>query len=166
MRKRSWIIALFIVFGCCQELLAQCPELNGFIPPRYEPEKEEPAFRVDSLEGNALYSVIPTHDDMGRANDLCVALYSEKEGYLIASTRTGLKGEFSFQGQTPGRYRMIAVSKAMIELNIIVELKEKLEKELEKQQRLLLHMRLKSSQGRKSFASLISVKEYQEREKL
>lgn len=167
MRKKSWLIVLFVIFSCCPKLLAQCPELNGFIPPKYQQEKEEQIFRVDSLEGNALYSVIPTHNDMGRANDLCVALYSEKHGDLIASARTGIKGDFSFQGQAPGRYRLIAVSKTMAELIIMVELKEKPEREPERQQqRLLLHMRLKSSQGRKSYASLISVKDYQQREKL
>jgi hypothetical protein len=164
MRGINWLIVLLIGFICCQELCAQCPELGFSRPRESEAVKQEHPFLVDSLEGNALYSVVESSNDMGRATDLCIALYCEKEGYLIALTRTGGNGEFAFYVQAPGRYRMIAGSKAMTELNILVELKDKPEIEPEKQQRLLLHMRLKNSR-RRSYASVISEKEYQEREK-
>lgn len=166
MKAKGSLIALLIVLIWCQPIQAQCPELNGFRPAQPGQGEKKPILLVDSLEGNALYSLVPSYEDSGRAKDLCVALFTEKEGDLIASSRTNLKGEFSFQGQVPGRYRLIALSKAMGELNILVELKENPAKEQSQQQRLLLHMRLKNSSSGKSYATLLSVKEYQEREKL
>jgi hypothetical protein len=163
-RKINWQAVLLLGFVSWQELRAQCPEIKYSKLEESLVSKEEQVFKVDSLEGNALYSMVQG-SDMGRASDLCIALFAEKEGYQIALTRTGIKGEFAFYGQMPGQYRLIATSKAMTQLNILVELKEKPEADPEKQQRLLLHMRLKNNRGR-SYASLISAKEYREREKL
>jgi hypothetical protein len=63
-----------------------------------------------------------------------------------------------------GRYRLIAAAEAFKELNVLVELKQAQDTDPEKRSRLLLHMRMKEGRQR-SFARLLSVKEYQNREK-
>jgi hypothetical protein len=63
-----------------------------------------------------------------------------------------------------GRYWLIASSKAFKDLNVLIELKQTPDTDLEKRNRILLHMRLKSL-GSLTYATLLSMKEYQDRER-
>jgi hypothetical protein len=143
-----------------QAVFAQCPEIKF-----YKPVEERPVLLVDSVEGVALYALIEGPPDTGRASDLCIALFTE-DGRYVATTRTDTKGRFSFASVTVpmGRYRLIATSKAFKDLNIPIELKQTQEADLEKRNRMLLHMRMKSSRSRE-YVTLLSAKEYNEREK-
>src|SRR5262245_52084424 len=130
-----------------------------------EPKEERAALPVDGVEGNALFSLFDGVGDSGRAGDMCIALFTE-EGRFVASTTTNRKGEFSFSGMLlpVGRYRLIASSKAFKDLNVLIELKQPTDPDPEKRNRILLHMKLKSHRS-STYATLVSVKEYQDRER-
>jgi hypothetical protein len=139
---------------------AQCSE-TVYI----KPNEERAALLVDSIEGNALFSLVEGPGDHGTASDLCIALFTE-EGLFVAKTTTSLKGEFSFSGVLlpVGRYRLIASSKAFKDLYVLIELKQTPDTDPEKRNRIHLHMRLKSLRS-PTYATLSSAKEYQDRER-
>ena len=140
--------------------LAQCSETVY-----NKPNEEREALLIDSIEGNALFSLVEGPGDHGKVIDLCIALFTE-EGRFVAKTTTNRKGEFSFAGVLlpVGRYRLIASSKAFKDLNVLIELKESPDTDPEKRNKILLHMRLKSLHS-PTYATLSSVKEYRDREK-
>src|SRR5215510_4340752 len=142
------------------QAFAQCSEMVYS-----KPTEERAALLIDSIEGNALFSLVEGSGDHGRVSDLCIALFTE-EGRFVAKTTTNPKGEFSFSGVLPpiGRYRLIASSKAFKDLNVLIELKQTPDTDAEKRNRILLHMRLKSLRS-PTYATLLSVKEYQDRER-
>ena len=159
LAMKSLLLALAIACWAAQAF-AQCSEVVY-----KEPKEERAALPVDSVEGNALFSLFDGAGDSGRASDMCIALFTE-EGRFVANTTTNRKGEFSFSGVVlpVGRYRLIASSKAFKDLNILIELKEAPDTDPEKRNRILLHMRLKSHRS-PTYVTLISVKEYQDRER-
>ena len=77
-----------------------------------------------------------------------------------------IQGEFLFSGVLLpiGRSRLIASSKAFKDLNVLIELKQTPDTDPEKRNRILLHMRLKSL-GSPTYATLLSVKVYKDRER-
>jgi len=159
LAMKSLLLALAIACWATQAF-AQCSEVVY-----KEPKEERAALPVDSVEGNALFSLFDGAGDSGRASDMCIALFTE-EGRFVAKTTTNPKGEFSFSGVLPpiGRYRLIASSKAFKDLNVLIELKQTPDTDPEKRNRILLHMRLKSLRS-PTYATLLSVKEYQDRER-
>jgi len=130
-----------------------------------KPNEERAALLVDSVEGNALFSLVEGPGDHGKVSDLCTALFTE-EGRFVAKTTTNLKGEFSFSGVLlpVGRYWLIASSKAFKDIEVLIELKQTPDTDPEKRNRIQLHMRLKSLRS-PTYATLSSVKEYRDREK-
>jgi hypothetical protein len=159
LAMKSLSLALAIAF-CATQGFAQCSEVVY-----KEPKEERAALLADSIEGNALFSMVDGPGDSGRASDMCIALFTE-EGRFVANTTTNRKGEFSFPGVLlpVGRYRLIASSKAFKDLNILIELKQMPDTDPEKRNRILLHMKLKSHRS-STYATLISVKECQDRER-
>jgi len=153
---KSLLLALAIACWATQAF-AQCSEVVY-----KEPKEERAALLVDR---NALFSMVDGPGDSGRASDMCIALFTE-EGRFVANTTTNRKGGFSFSGVALpfGRYRLIASSKAFKDLNVLIELKQTPDTDPEKRNRILLHMRLKSL-GSPTYATLLSVKEYQDRER-
>src|SRR5262249_14129637 len=137
---KSLLLALFIACWA-RQAFAQCSEMVYKEPK----EEERAALPVESVEGNALFSVFDGPGDSGRASDMCIALFTE-DGRFAANTTTNRKGEFSFSGTALplGRYRLIASSKAFKDLNVLIEVIQTSDTNPEKRNRILLHMKMKS----------------------
>src|SRR5499433_2041070 len=110
---KSLLLALAIACWVTQAF-AQCSDVAY-----NKPDEERAALLVDSIEGNALFSLVEGPGDHGKVIDLCIALFTE-EGRFVAKTTTNLKGEFSFSGVLlpVGRYWLIASSKAFKDLEV------------------------------------------------
>jgi hypothetical protein len=154
------LLSALAIACLASQAFAQCSEVVY-----NEPKEERAALLVDNIEGNALFSLLDGPGDTGRASDMCIALFTE-EGRFVAQTTTNPKGEFSFSGVLipVGRYRLIGSSKAFKDLNVLIELKQTPDTDPERRNRILLHMKLKSHRS-PTYATLLSVKEYQDRER-
>lgn len=112
-------------------------------------------YRLDRIEGQAVYGEVSQKGELFAASGLCVSLFNRRSKRLVANVMTESGGQFQFTNVAPGGYVLIVSISELHELVVPVELtKGRLAKAFERRH-LLLHLRAKEDQ-RKSFVTAIA----------
>jgi hypothetical protein len=97
------------------------------------------SFRLNRIEGQAVYASPSQKWELGSGNGVCVTFFNRKNRELVATVTTDDKGQFEFINIAPGDYVLIAfagdLQKISLPLQVIPAAKAK------KPARLLLHLR-------------------------
>ena len=120
-----------------------------------EPNSNANHYRLDRIEGQAVYGAASEKGEFVSASGLCVALFGKKDKRLVASLVTDNNGQFQFKSVAPGDYVLIASVSALHEIIIPVELVNSAVGRPVKPRRLLLRMRSKEDR-RKSLVTLVT----------
>lgn len=112
-------------------------------------------YRLDHIEGQAVFGDVSEKGEFASASGLCVALFSEKNKRLVATVTTDDRGQFKFMNVASGGYLFIASLGVLHEVVALVQLDNSPARKAAKPQRLLLHMRSKEDR-RKSFITLVT----------
>jgi hypothetical protein len=111
-------------------------------------------YRLDRIEGQAVYGAVSEKGELQSASGLCVALFNRKNKRFVADVRTESGGQFQFPNVVPGEYVLILSIGALHEIIVPVELtNSRLAKGNRRQ--LLLHLRDKEDR-RNSFVTAIT----------
>ena len=116
------------------------------------PEVSVPTYRLDRIEGQAVYASPSQKWELGPANGVCVTLLKRNSGELTASVKTQGEGKFEFVNIEPGEYVLIAFAGELEKINIPIRLTPVGKA---KPQRLLLHLRDKADK-RKSYVTPVT----------
>lgn len=111
------------------------------------------SYRLNRVEGQAVYASTTAKWELGPGNGLCVTLFNRKNGELVASVTTDVKGLFEFANIAPGEYVLISVAGDLQQVNIPIQIVSA--GKTSKHQRLLLHLREKGD-NRKSYVTRVT----------
>jgi uncharacterized protein DUF6624 len=155
MRKRTLVIvilSLAAVLLCRTDLFAQPPQ-SKCAQIRYSPSDVSlQNYRLDRIEGQAVYASPSQKWELGSANGVCVTLLNRKNGFA-ANITTDDKGQFEFSNIAPQEYVLMAFAGDLQQLTIHIQL-TRAGKAI-KPQRLLLHLREKEDQ-RKTYVTAVT----------
>ena len=144
------IVTLWQKSSFAQQTQASCPEIKYS-----ERTTEAYLYRLDRIEGQAVYGSVSEKGEFMSASGVCVALFNTKDKQLIASVTTDNRGQFQFASVAPGRYMLIAFQSALHEIIIPVQVVDIAARKAVKRWQLLLHMRSKEDR-RTSFVTPIT----------
>jgi uncharacterized protein DUF6624 len=117
------------------------------------PDVSVRSYRLDRIEGQAVYAP-PLHKwDAGPGGGVCMSLFNRKSKALVASVATDDKGQFEFVNIAPGEYRLIAFAGDLQTISIPIQLGPA--GNAHKSERLLLHLREKHDK-RKSYVTPVT----------
>jgi hypothetical protein len=111
--------------------------------------------RLDRIEGQAVFGAVSEKGEFATAGGLCVALFGERDGRLVAVAATDGGGQFRFTNVAPGAYVLVASMEPLHAAVVPVRLGGGAPGKSFKPRRLLLHMRAKEDR-RKSFVTLVA----------
>jgi hypothetical protein len=151
-----FVISALVTIAHGQErAFAQQPK-DGCSQIKYsEPRNNTNRYRLDRIEGQAVYGAASEKGEFFSASGLCVALFSKRGKQLVATVATDNQGQFQFTSVAPGDYVLIASLSALHEIIIPFELINIAAARPVKPRRLLLRMRSKEDR-RKSFVTLVT----------
>jgi len=150
--SKSILIFIFAALFLCQtHLFAQQSKCSQI---KYSPsDVNSQSYRLDRIEGQAVYASPSQKWELGSANNVCVTLFNRKSGALAGSVTTNGQGQFEFPNLEAGTYVLIAFAGELQKLTIPIQLIP-LGSAI-KPQRLLLHLRDQEDK-RKSYVSLVT----------
>jgi len=111
------------------------------------------SYRLDRIEGQAVYASPSQKWELGSGNGVCVTLFNRKNGEFVASVKTDGKGQFEFSNIARGEYVLIAFAGDLQKINIPIQLIPA--GTGGKPPRLLLHLREKED-TRKSYGAPVT----------
>jgi len=155
MRKNTLAVILFVltsVLFCEGNVFAQQPQSKCFQISYSAPSPNLKSYRANRLEGQAVYASTTAKWELGPGNDLCVTLFSRKDGDLVAFVTTDNKGQFKFANIKPGDYALISVADELRQINVPLQI---VSAGKVKPLRLLLHLR-ESGDNRKSYVTQVT----------
>ena len=151
----SIVSVVFIVAFSASGAVAQQPEskcsqvkYSGRMTSAYP-------YRLQGIEGQAVYGEVSDKGELNSASELCVALFNKKDKRLVAGVTTERGGQFEFANVAPGKYVLIVSVSALHEIIIPVEVAESPRAKAFKRWGLLLHLRSRDDR-KKSFATPIT----------
>ncbi len=118
-----------------------------------QPDASLQSYRLDRVEGQAVFAAPSQKWEVGSVNGLCVALFNRKNGELVAGVKTDDRGQFEFINIARGEYVLIAFAGDSLRVSIPVRLTPA--GKADKPRRLLLHLREKEDE-RKSYVTLVT----------
>jgi hypothetical protein len=152
---RAFIISALVVMAFAQESAsAQTPQ-GGCSQIKYSGPRAAARYRLDRIEGQAVYGAASEKGEFDTAVGVCVALFRRNDRRLIAALATDDHGQFQFTGVAPGEYMLVASLSALHEIAVPVRLVDGASGEAFKRWRLLLRMRSKEDR-RKSFVTPVT----------
>lgn len=158
MRKTLCLaaIATLAALSCASGVTAQ-PQSGKCSSVKYsKPETGAVRYRLNRIEGQAVLALVAQKWEAQSVGGLCVALFDEQRGKLVASVTTNQKGQFAFANIPPGKYTLIAfLDEDELQRVVIPVQLYKDSRSAGKPQRLLLHMRLRED-SRASFATPVA----------
>ena len=110
------------------------------------------SYRTNRVEGQAVYASPTAKWELGPGNNLCVTLFSRKNGDLVASVTTDGRGQFEFANIPPGECVLISVAGDLQQINVPIQISAA---KVNNPQRLLLHLR-ENSDNRKNYVSQVT----------
>ena len=156
MRKSNLAILIFSVCAlslCDMDLFAQQPEAKCAQIKYSATDISSESYRLDRIEGQAVYASPSQKWERGSANGVCAILFNRKNGELAASRTTEENGQFEFPNIAPGEYVLIAFAGSLQKLTIPIQITPA--QNVSKPQRLLLHLRDQEDQ-RKSYVTPVT----------
>ena len=153
MPKNTLAVIIFVLTALLsreENVFAQqqskCSQISYSVP-----SPNSKSYRTNHLEGQAVYASTTAKWELGPGNDLCVTLFSRKNGVLVASVTTDRKGQFEFANIAPGEYVLISVAGDLQQINVPIQIISGKARPL----RLLLHFREKDD-NRKSHITKVT----------
>ena len=116
------VVSLFVIVTPWQKgAFAQQPQ--GSCPQIKYSERMTDAYlyRIDRIEGQAVYGSVSEKGEFATASGLCLALFNRKDKQLIATVATDNRGQFQFASVVPGEYVLIASLSALQEIIVPVQ---------------------------------------------
>ena len=156
MRKNNPIIIIFALAAIlhlrtdasAQQPQSKCSQIS-YSPPQINLK----SYRLNRIEGQAVYASPSQKWELGSGNGLCVTLFDRKKSRLVANVTTDGKGLFEFVGIAPGEYVLIAVAGDLQRIVIPIQLVPS--GKANRPQRLLLHLREKEDK-RESYVTPVT----------
>ena len=156
MQKNKLVIIIFTLTALirwhldvsAQQPQGKCSQINYSTP-----QINLNSYRLNRIEGQAVYASPSQKWELGSGNGVCVTLFNRKNGELVATVTTDGKGQFEFVNIAPGEYVLIAVIGDLQKIIIPVRLIPA--GTANKPQRLLLHLREKEDK-RKSYVTPVT----------
>jgi hypothetical protein len=111
-------------------------------------------YRLNGIEGQAVYGDASQKGELESAAEVCVALFDRKSRRLVSNVTTESGGQFKFANVAPGKYMLIVSVSALHKINIPVEVAGNSQAQGFKRWGLLLHLRAKEDR-KKSFVTPI-----------
>jgi len=155
MQKNFWITITVVIshivflsyYAYAQQSNEKCRQI-----PYSSPRKGRIPYRVDRIEGQALYSFVSQKEEI-LAGGICLVLFNEKDKKPIAVTTTNDTGQFELTEVVPGTYTLIASveNDDLKKIVLPIRLDDSKAKE---PQGFLLHLRSKED-SRNSYVSII-----------
>lgn len=155
MRKNGLVIIIFTfaaIIPWQKDVPAQQPQSKCSQIRYSTPDVSVQSYRLNRIEGQAVYASPSQKWELGSGNGVCVTLFNRKSKELVASVATDDNGQFEFVNIAPGEYMLIASAGDLQEISIPVRLIPA--RKANKSQRLLLHLREKEDK-RKSYVTLV-----------
>jgi hypothetical protein len=156
MRKNNSMaimFALMVLLHCEGNVFAQQPQSKCAQISYSAPSPNLKSYRANRLEGQAVYASPTAKWELGPGNDLCVTLFSRRNGDLLASVTTDGKGQFEFGNIEPGEYVLISVAGDLQQ--IIAPIQIVSAEKVNRPRRLLLHLR-ENGDSRKSYVTQVT----------
>jgi hypothetical protein len=156
MRKNTLVVIVFVLAALlawegnlfAQQSQGKCSQI------RYSaPTTNLKSYRTNRVEGQAVYASTTAKWELGPGNDLCVTLFSRKNGDLVAFVTTDRKGQFEFANIASGEYVLISVAGDLQQINVPIQIVSAAK--LNRPERLLLHLREKDD-NRKSHVTKVT----------
>jgi hypothetical protein len=146
------VIVVSATATTAQQTSARCAETKyAELSPSHNSSK---LYRLSSIEGQTVFAPISQKWDSG-TEGVCLAVFDEHNGKLIAATAAHDGGQFQFANIEPGQYVLVTAVDELQEIVIPIRLENTSAKKNVTPRRLLLHLRLKEDK-RKSFVNLIT----------
>ena len=155
MRKNTLAVITFVLTAllfCGGNVFAQQPQSKCSQISYSAPSLNIKSYRANRLEGQAVYASTTAKWELGPGNDLCVTLFSRKNGVLVASVTTDRKGQFEFANIAPGEYVLISVAGDLQQIIAPIQI---VSAKVIRPGRLLLHLR-ESADSRKSYVTEVT----------
>lgn len=160
MTMRGRLCSIFIVAAIpvvfrqgdafARQATGQCTQIKYT-----KPSSGVARLRLDRIEGQAVFGPVSEMGEFASAGGLCVALFGERDGRLVAAVATDGAGQFRFTDVAHGDYVMVASLEPLHAAVVPVRLGGGTPGKSVRPRRLLLHMRAKEDQ-RKSFVTLVA----------
>jgi hypothetical protein len=80
------------------------------------------SFRLNRIEGQAVYASSSQKWELGSGNGVCVTLFDKRNSKFVANVTTDSKGQFEFAGIARGKYVLIAAAGDLQKIIIPVKL--------------------------------------------
>jgi hypothetical protein len=156
MRKNDLVIIIFILaaFIHLQKDVSAQPTQSKCSQIGYPtPDVSVQSYRLNRIEGQAIYASPSQKWELGSGNGVCVILFNRESKTLAASVTTDDKGQFEFVNIAPGEYTLIAAAGDLQVIGIPIQLIA--DRKANKLQRLLLHLREKQDK-RKGYVTPVT----------
>jgi hypothetical protein len=155
MRKNTLVVIIFVLAALlawegnffAQQPQGKCSQISYSTPPT-----NLKSYGTNRVEGQAVYASTTAKWESGPGNDLCVTLFSRKDGDLVAFVTTDNKGQFEFANIKPGDYALISVADELQQINVPLQI---VSAGKVKPLRLVLHLRERGD-NRKSYVTQVS----------
>jgi len=156
MRKNTLVAIMFaltVLVLCEGNAFARLPQSKCSQIKYSAPSTNLKNYRTNRVEGQAVYASPTAKWELGPGNDLCVNLFSRKNGDLVASVTTNGKGQFEFANIAPGEYVLLSVAGDLQQINIPIQIVSAAK--VIRPGRLLLHLR-ENGDSRKSYVTRLT----------
>lgn len=156
MRKTNLVImilTLTAIINWNKDVFGQQPQ-DKCSQIRYStPQINLKSYRLNRIEGQAVYASPSQRWELGSGNGVCVTLFDKRNSEFVANVTTDGKGQFEFADIARGEYVLIALAgdlqKIIVPIQVIPPAKAN------RPERLLLHLREKEDQ-RKSYVTRVT----------
>ncbi len=152
---RIAIVSLLVVVTLSQRAaLAQESKTNCREIKYSERVTDARLYRLDRVEGQAVFGAVSEKGEFTQAAGLCIALFNKKDKRLVASVSTDNRGLFQLQRVEPGEYVLIVSVSELHDIIVLVKVADSASTKAGSS-RLLLHLRLKEDRV-KSFVTAVT----------